>query len=459
MTKKKKPTTLIFTVLVAGFAAFTFFDYSRNKGKETLSEYEMKLVDLPEMEITSVLMLSPQETLELKKEKDEWKILKPLVDDVDEMAMTGFLQGLINAKIQKVSDEVKATIDWKKYGLEPGIKFEVGSAKKTNEFVVSSSNAFDGSFYLRVKDQLYLGDRSWAHIADKSAVQLRSRTIWRTSGAVKKLALRIDEPRKMVENTVLSKSEKGWESQPALDLPVSQDRVRDWLEAVQDLRATGIAMDNPVRADLEKLQLTKPSLVAQFTITKDGKEDSVTWEIGQDLGEDVYLKTSERATIYKLSKGGIKDIRISLNKFLDGKKAFRFNLEEAKDLLLVRDGSAFHFVKNEKAWILESPKGDTFKPEGLVEFLQKLEALDPIVEDLPPDLQFHANMNRLVVKSEQKTLLEIVWTPEKNHLRWLKNPAVSERFKVSADKMNALLGSTFTMTAKPKDDAKGEAKK
>lgn len=451
--KKKRPTTLIFTIVVVALAGLTFFDYKRSKQKEGLQEGEQKVLDFPAEELSHFLLKSKTQTIELKRDGKMWKMLQPLLDDVDENSVSMLISALQTAAVKDLGEEVhKGQIDWKKYGLDPGVSIEAEAEKGARtSLAISDTNAFDGSFYVRKNDQLYLGDRAWSHIAGQQVNPLRSHQIWRTPGDIVRLQAHYDY-QGTVEDAIFTKTGETWKMEPAFDLPLNASKVRNWVQSMRDLRLIDFAAAKPSEKDQDVYLLKKPSWRGEFTVKKDEKEAKVHWVVGQDRDNDLFLHSDVKDEVYKTGKFSLRDIRIPFEQLLDTSKVVQFPIEEAKEIDLLIDGHRVRFVKGDKDWGME-PAVPNINPSAVADFLQKLRALD-LIAGLPSGVSTNPSKDRLMIKSKEGTLFEMEWSAEKDRIRWLKIPPFKEKFKVSAEPFNAMLKTEFLSKSKEEPKSK-----
>jgi hypothetical protein len=427
--------TLVFALIVAGLAAFSLLDYKQFKKDKGLGENEQKVLSLHEGEVVDIEIKSKKQTVSIKSDHGYWHILEPLKDDADDLAIVSYLNALKEAKVTLLSDDGKKNsepVDWSKYGLDPGVQIEIiTDQNKKDRFTVSDTSAYDGSFYVRKGDDLFLGDRSLARISDVAVKTLRSHNIWRSQGDILSAKLHY-RYMGQTKDVVLSKGEKDWSVEPKFDLPLSQDKVKDWLQAIRDIRANDFASPESVK---------KPSSWYEFTVQHENQKQQVTWKFEEQAGNKVNVLNSILPDAYQTTSFTLRDVLLPAEQLLDTASVFNIALEKANDVLLSIEGKSLHFKKGEADWTME---GSTkFKPAALVEFFQKLKGLEPIAAEPPKDLQFEPEKNALTIKGSTGVLFEMTWSQSKDQLRWLKISQFKERFKVSAERLNALLKTNW----------------
>jgi hypothetical protein len=411
--------TLILGAIVAGLVAFSLFDYKKAKKEAGLGEREQKLLSLTEGEVRELSIRSSKIHVQLKSEDANWRLIEPLKDDADDVAVISLLNAIKNAKAQSVSDETTKNIEWAKYGLSPGAEIElVTDQGQHDKFSISEANAYDGSFYVRKGDQLLIGDRGLARISDLEIKNLRSHLIWRAKTDPTNIEVSYTYLGE-AKHAVLTKGEKEWSVEPKYDLPLSQENIKDWLQSIRDLRANDVIGDVNAKT-LEQFGLKKPSM--KITFNKDN-----IWTFGADNKNEVYITNSQLPIIFKSSKFSLRDVRIPVEQLLNANPALIFALEQANAMEVTTEGKKSQFAKGEKSW------------DKLPDFFQKLKGLEPIAAEPPAGVVLDAKKNHLIIKGQNGVLLELIWSDVKDQLRWLKISNFKERFKVSAERWAAQL--------------------
>lgn len=460
MSKKKStfPTGIVLFCLAIAGVGLAYWDYQRNQGKEVLTEHEVKLLDIPQAEIAEISMKTKKETIGLKRQGEVFVMNQPVNDETDDFAVSSYINAIAIGKLQKITDKDSASAtDWGKYGLDPGVQFDVVSKNGVHEnFTVSDSSAFDGSFFVKKHDQLYVIDRGFARISTKAASDLRSRKIWRDAGDIVGAKVKLFE-NKTERSYQLTKVDDKWSMEPSSDLSLDPDKIKSWVEAVKTLQAVTIAAEKLEGDAAKSFQLDHPSAIIEFAAQKDGASKVITWTFGQDRGEDVYLQLSSRSEILKLSKSSLRDIRVSSEKFLNTKEIFKIPVEKVRSLQLARDGKVNKFIKENSDW--KASTGEV-KPDQMAELFSKLSGLQPDIESPPKGVAFRSERDRLMVELVEEKPLEIQWSNEINKMRWVKSNRFKEAFKVPSEQLSFLLNfnGTTSKEEKKEDSAKKETK-
>lgn len=390
--------TWILAVLALALAIYTFVDYRKSQNEGVYADNERPTFTFKPESVTHIRIERPQEVIELDKQADGvWNMTQPVADRGDEAATLAFILSLTQERVRLFNpeDEKIGTVDWAKYGLAPpAVTIEMGSGGKKESLQISTKNAFDGSFYLRKDDELFVGDTGFAQIRDRNANGLRTRLLYREKTAAQDAQVDLEGLRYSVV-----KKDGQWTLEPKPDFPLDSGKIERWLERVQDLRAGDIVKDGITEDDRKSYLLSKPSMLVQM------KPDwSLT--IGQDRAEDVFLFTNQRPVLYKISSQALSQIRVPPRYFRDGHRPFEFPIENAREIEVhLPKAGSFVMRKTDKGW--SSPDGkDT--SEQAVALMQAVHALD--AKEYSSSIRSEISSPQIIVKGENgRELFTLAW--------------------------------------------------
>lgn len=461
---KKFKSTWIMALVVAAIAGYTAYEYRKAQSEAGLTEGEKLAFKTKPENIKAFRILRGGEVVEVVKEKGEWKVLKPIVDDGEGPSIDGFVYPLLSQRIRYFKSEEEkagAAPDWAGYGLDPAAAvFEVtGPDDKIETLNVSSKNAFDGSFYVRSGDQLLLGDVALAQLKDKPATVFRSRRLWRIPVATL-ISVRVENFNGK-ESFKLVKKEKTWEIEPKPSFDVNSDKIAEWIEKVQRFTPADFARETPSAQDQTDFLLLKPSyqISIEYKLPND-QAGMWTFTMGQDRAEDVFLYTTTRPTIYKTTGAALAGIRIPVGYFREGSKPFEFPLELVRKVEFKAAKATYAFKKSDSGWTLE---GDASKleldQERLVQLIQNVRTLEAV--EFPAEAaKGLASPQLRLMDGSGKELFSIAWGDDyaakasyngKIPLRYVKTSAGTAVMGVAKDKIDRLMDENIV---KEKSEAK-----
>ena len=157
--------TALFALVVMVVIGIAYFDFQ--KGQEQESAEAIKDRIFPELEgsrLDKVVFYNGRQTIEFQAIKGKWKLNKPLSDEGDDSAIDRFLMDLLKQDVHPV--EVKGKINWSEYGLEkPQGYFNLKTIDgREYQVEISGGPSFNGSYYLRKENQLFIGYRQWGEL-------------------------------------------------------------------------------------------------------------------------------------------------------------------------------------------------------------------------------------------------------------------------------------------------------
>jgi hypothetical protein len=194
--------------------------------------------------------------------------------------------------------------------------------------------------------------------------------------------------------------------------------------------------------------LTSPSEVITLDYKKkDGTTAKWILTLGQDKGEEVYLYTNQRPTVYKTSKGSIDPVRVDAAYFRDGKAPFQFDVELARTVVIQSEKFHHKFVKTDSGWTVEGTDLhlDSEKLVQLMTILRSLEAREFIGTS---GTGFKKVPQIEVLGDKGKLLFSLAWADEYKaksrwnsgtRLRYARTSASGETLGVEASKLDHLI--------------------
>jgi hypothetical protein len=371
--------TWVFIAVVVGLAGWTFYEYKHASEDLDRDQGERQAFTFKREDLDTLRMTAAGQTAELTRSGDAWKIVKPVDDMAESSAVEGFLYQLLALKLKVFrDDDGSKAADWAKYGLQPPkATIEIGSKGKMQSLAISTKNAFDGSFYVRLGDELLLGDPGLAQIADRPGSSFRSRRLWRDDDAnVEHATVELEK-----EKYTLVKEKDGWALQPKPSFPLNKDKIGAFIEKIQDFLPSEIVKEGIDDSDKSQYLLKKPFEVITFDYkNKAGKDTQWTLTIGQSRGDEYFVYTNLRPTIYKATKAAAEKLHMPPAAFRDGRTPFQFPVEQAREVRVHMDKFSHTFKKNDSGWALADAdnKDLELEQEKLVQLFQNIRNLDAL---------------------------------------------------------------------------------
>ncbi|MGE4131223.1 MAG: DUF4340 domain-containing protein [Bdellovibrionales bacterium] len=367
----KFSSTYIMAGLVALLAAYTFYEYKHADKDEEASRGEVRLFDLVRDDIEQITLHGRGSEIVIKKAGDDWQMEKPVADRAESSAIEGFLYSLLTQKGKEFrsKDEAKDT-NWKDYGLDPVPMYvEIQGKGKTEKVEVASKNAFDGSFYIRSKGELLLGDRGIAQLIEREPKSMRSRRLYRKSEDPKKVEVQFHGEGGSKSYSFLKGEDGKWAMEPKPDHPVDSDKIKNFVTTIKGFTATEIVSDTMSDEDRRNYLLLKPLTVISF--------DDWNMTVGQSKAEDIFLYTNKNPFIYKTSAANLREIAVGPEFFRNGRAPFKLEMDLVREIDIQTKDLKASFVKKESSWTSKNElKDKVLDEEKLVELVRDVQNLD-----------------------------------------------------------------------------------
>lgn len=413
---KKFRSTWIMALLVAAIASFTAWEYRKAQEDGGLAEGERLAFTINPKTITGFKIIRGGEVTEVRKNGDQWQVIKPVGDDGDGPSIDGFIYPLLIQRVRPFAgedDTPKTAEKWAEFGLEPATAvIEVMSADASEMISISSKNAFDGSFYIRQDDQLILGDAGLAQLKERPSTSFRSRYWWREKSA-NLISIRVQN-HDSGQAYKLIRKDKVWEADPAPAYPLDSEKIQEWVDRLKNFTPAEISREQLDDFAKTEFLLAKPS----FTIGVEYKkpnDQAAMWiaTLGQDKATDVWVYTNLRSTIYKTTVAALENIRLPLSFFRDSSKAFSFPLEQARKVEVREGAFNYTFKKAGEKWVIDGDAqgGAELEEERLVQFIQNVRTME--AGEFPGGVGVGLKDPQVrILNEEGKTIFALSWGDE-----------------------------------------------
>ncbi|MGE0527622.1 MAG: DUF4340 domain-containing protein, partial [Bdellovibrionales bacterium] len=226
-------STWILMVLVAGLAAYTYYEFKNAERDAQESSGQRPAVEIAKDKITEIKLTHKGGMVHLRKDNGVWSLIEPVQDLAEPATVDGFLFSLGNQKFRELEADAN---DAQKFGLDqPLATVRVSGEGRELSFEVGSKKAFDGSYYVRQNGKILLGDSGLASMVEREAGSFRSRKIWREEGADIERIQAVSDFDKTRETFTLSKKEGQWTMEPSPSFELDSAKVQSWVTRVTDL--------------------------------------------------------------------------------------------------------------------------------------------------------------------------------------------------------------------------------
>ncbi|MDX9732170.1 MAG: DUF4340 domain-containing protein, partial [Bdellovibrionales bacterium] len=381
--KKQFPTTLVFMVVVAAFATWTYFSqYKGRIASDKAKEEASAVLAVSNSAVTGIEISvaagenRPERKTRLEKQDGTWRVLEPFTDLGDGPSIETFLTTVAAEKSKDTVVEAKdgdAEIAWATYGLDkPSLVAILKSQKDTEaesqrKIEIGSVKAYDGSLYVRFDgaSRVVLANSTLEAALMKDARDLRDKRFFPgehpefetveilASGGP---AVRLEKKEGLWVETGAAAS--AW--------PLDQGAVTSFVQSVSNLRGNDIwAEDKNDAIVMKGRKLDRPGLTVrlgavggaryEMKLAALGKDESVTAGIG-----------SARPVVFSVYKAQIESLTKKIEDFRDLKHPFRFNVADVEAIELERskdDAGLPVLKKKDGQWVID-PMDQRFTVTG-----------------------------------------------------------------------------------------------
>ena len=274
---------------------------STSAGKSLDDLRDRTVLHIDSSQVTSFTLKSSAGELELRKDNDQWKFVKPAGVLADKDSVEFLLSVVANAQTNNYASEKPENLA--KYGLAPpAITFTAEDAKgKKSTLLVGKK---DGALYFGRDASRPMVFRFPSSVEEKLAqgfADLRDKTVVHVAGD--------DIQRIEIHNAngeIVATRKKDNQDEWAIEAPTDQKgkSAASWkiLDPVTRLKADEV-VDHPAANQLA--QLANPAITIVLG-DKNGK--SWTVRVSKPVGESVYAQASDGAALYTLKKQAFDDL-------------------------------------------------------------------------------------------------------------------------------------------------------
>lgn len=346
---KSFKSTWIFLTLVIVVVGLAFYQYKKDQKDEKSSTEKAMLINEADRDIVEVKITSNNSVLELKRDQDQWKIVKPIEDLADESAASSFASSFANQKVQETEKSGPA-VDWKQYGFDSDKTKQIDLKSVTGKdyhLTVSGKNAFDGRYYIRMNDKLLLGEIAWASILAREQSTLRDKRLLRDSAEPSEVVIQSKG-----NKLKLTRVDGKWTG-PA-NLKLDREKIDYYIGEILEAVADGVVdkrSGSSKQAEIVVVQKDKPTKLIFYSRKSAATQNP---NAPQNIF-DYFVEVEGRPVIYRLNKSEHEKLVTDENALRDKKWPFAFPLEQVAEVSVKMTGVDFKIKKSGDDWLLENP--------------------------------------------------------------------------------------------------------
>jgi hypothetical protein len=398
------------------------FHFARLKGNNEI--FEVKIAKLKEVAVDPAELRDPRlarfqsidvarieiqsggTELVLAKDKDKWRIEKPLAAEAQSSEVMSLLDKLSTLEAKK--EDILGKQALAKLGKETSVAVvklhvEVPAKKSDDEeekdkkvppkiekrfdvvFRVSAAEKQKEKFLARVEGwpRVNVIDKEAVELVQREAVAYRNRNI---------LELKADELagieiKRGKDSFALARDGEGWKLAKPAEAKVDVDKVKPLVEELTRVEAIKFIAESPKVEDLDKYGLKEPRLVASLT-PKDEKKATHTLHIGKQVEfKEEYYARLDNGPVFLLKKATVEAADKDALAFRAG-EGWQVAASDIHEIKIAGPEHALTLKKSAQGWQLaapyESPAADD-AAKTLVDDLSGLK-IEKLVADGVTDL-------------------------------------------------------------------------
>jgi len=440
--KKFKSTWILFSVVV-GVTAYTYFsEFYKKEQDETRKSEDSKVFQLNKDQINQVIVHNASGSTILDRSVDGWSLGAPMKDSADNDSVENFIGELTGEKTKELAKESES-LDFNPFGFGPDSARVTlkNTAGVTEEVEISNQKNFENFPFVKIKgkeNKVFVGNTTWLGHAAHSAFDFRDKRIFRARIADAEEF----EARNSLGSVKLVIKDGKWMDPTKVDLVLDQNRVREILAAVADLKAQAIVSEDAKEKNkfgfqspeiTLKIKLKDKTWVAEFVPAK----------------ESAHVLNSFPGLISRIDKESFARFnQLSLLGLRDHHLPFAYDKNPVQKIEYGSTLKTSRLVLKEGQWMLPEPDPTLEVQQGavkdLVDRLKTLEATHYLPSS--ETRSFKAENKIRLADAEDKTLFEFLWSPvlkkkingiEKN-LHLAKTSVSSEIFALDEGSLSRL---------------------
>lgn len=412
---KKNLSSIVFTILVLLIGGYSLYEYKFATEENPADKNKVKVFAMNLNEVTKIQFQKlNSEPWTLTKKADSWTVTyaKDMEDFADLQAVTSFLAGAGSEKAKIVKkEEGGSTIQWKEYQLDqPMYSLEFEDSKGSKETVmISALQAFDGNFFIKLGNQLVIGEKSWGQYLNRSGESFRDKKLFRDPFEPNQMNISYDE-KGLKQKFTLKKEKDVWSISGQATDRYDSAKMAKIVEAIKDLRANGFMTEPASAKDLKSFGLDQIS----FRIDLAGPNEKTWWlELGREQKDILFARSSAVQGLVILTPSLVESIKLSLEDLRDGRLPFSFDVEQVHRLKVSTDLNKIDIKRSDLTW--EQTKPDDKKEVDqtqLTAFFQKIKNLN--AKNFLKKEPFATKYKHVIemLGADNKELLSIRWSDE-----------------------------------------------
>ncbi len=347
---KWKSLAIVAALFAALFAWVYFYEIKGEKKREEASEKEKKIFQFEEKDIAQVTLRNAEGEFVLEKEKDSWKLVKPLATRADKSSADGLANDIASAKTERTLEE--ASLNFKGFGLDPAaIKLTVKlNDGKTHQLELGEKDFSSSSVFARIPGQnkVLVLPSTLQSSASKKLFDFRDKNV---------LEFQRDQLKAMNILTKgkeygLEKASDDWHVKKPFEGRGDNTEINSIVSDLEFARVEEF-VDSP--AELKTYGLAAPAVRVDLFLGDNRARKTLL--VGNKVDSNYYAKDDSREAVFKIKEDLFKKLDFDASKIRD-KKVARFDRANVKQISIQIGDKEFAFFRGgDDKWKMSKPAG------------------------------------------------------------------------------------------------------
>lgn len=351
---KWKNLAIVTAVFAALFSWVYFYEIEGGKKREEAAEKEKRIFQFEEKDVAQITLRNAEGEFVLEKEKDTWKLVKPLATPADKSSADSLASDIASAKTERTLDETG--VNFKNFGLDPAlitlaVKLNDG---KNHQLELGEKNFSSSSVFARLPGQnKVLVLPSMLHSsASKKLFDFRDKNV---------LAFQRDQLKAMNVLTKgkeysFEKASDDWHVKKPFEARGDNTEINSIVSDLEFARVEEF-VDSP--AELKTYGLAAP--VVRLDLFLGDNRARKTLLVGNKVDSNYYAKDDSREAVFKIKEDLFKKLDFDAAKIRD-KKVARFDRANVKQIgIKLADKEFVFFRGSDDKWKMSKPAGQQGK--------------------------------------------------------------------------------------------------
>ncbi|NQZ02476.1 MAG: DUF4340 domain-containing protein [Bdellovibrionales bacterium] len=288
--------TGVFFVLALVFGGIAYYEYENSKEEKVEKAREAQIIGWGQEELVSATLEKSGKLLKVERRDGDWWLVQPFEDMADQFNVNSWAGDIATEKGAKLDAKKTAAGDvfWAEYGLDRDLTILTIENESGDKAVVSFAKnaAFDGQFFSRYKNDVYIAVRPWAGVMAKSADNLRNRDVFRKKSKIEKVRMQV-----MGDDYTLIRAEgETWSMQDDESFKFDLNDGTAFGRQLSGLRIESFVDDSSALKNLKTFGLDKPVGVLTVSMAGQGEQQLQIGKVAKKAGQEddkYYAKASD----------------------------------------------------------------------------------------------------------------------------------------------------------------------